>query len=149
MSAPGHHCRCDAISADAVERGRDFIARAHWQSAKSTEDVAPHQYVVLGWDRDDITDAEFWSFASLIKAEGRLEEWTPPPEWVRRWGGKPMTNRYLYIGDFAYWFTWPKRSVPMLNRERQRPEHADEDAGPRAKALRGRGRVERGAWRRQ
>jgi hypothetical protein len=95
----------------------DFIARAHWQSAKSTEDVAPHQYVVLGWDRDDITDAEFWSFASLIKAEGRLEEWTPPPEWVRRWGGKPMTNRYLYIGDFAYWFTWPKRSVPMLNRE--------------------------------
>ena len=95
----------------------DFIARAHWQSAKSTEDVAPHQYVVLGWDRGDITDAEVWSFASLIKAEGRLEEWTPPPEWVRRWGGKPMTNRYLYIGDFAYWFTWPKRSVPMLNRE--------------------------------
>ena len=28
-----------------------------------------------------------------------------------------MTNRYLYIGDYAYWFTWPRKSVPMLNRE--------------------------------
>ena len=24
----------------------DLIRRAHWQSAKSVEDVAPHQYVV-------------------------------------------------------------------------------------------------------
>jgi hypothetical protein len=33
-----------------------IIARAHWRSAQSTEDVAPHQYVVLGWDEDDFTD---------------------------------------------------------------------------------------------
>jgi hypothetical protein len=26
----------------------DLIRRAHWQSAKSVEDVAPHQYVVIG-----------------------------------------------------------------------------------------------------
>lgn len=28
-----------------------------------------------------------------------------------------MTNRYLYMGDYAYWFTWPHKSDPMLNRE--------------------------------
>ena len=26
----------------------DLNRRAHWQSAKSVEDVAPHQYVVIG-----------------------------------------------------------------------------------------------------
>ena len=94
-----------------------FIERAAWTSAKSTEDVAPHQYVVKGWDRDDITVDEFWAFADLVKTRGREEIWTPPAEWVRRWGGRPMTNRYLYVGEHAYWFTWPRKSVPMLNRE--------------------------------
>ena len=28
-----------------------------------------------------------------------------------------MTNRYLYMADYAYWFTWPRGRVPMLNRE--------------------------------
>jgi hypothetical protein len=51
-----------------------------------------------------------------IKDLGRLEEWTPPDEWVRRWRGRPMRNRYLYVGEYAYWFTRPR--VPMLNRER-------------------------------
>ena len=96
---------------------KDVIRRAAWTSAKSTEDVAPHQYVVNGWDRDDITEDEFWGLVATIKAFGRVEEWTPPEEWVRRWGGRPMTNRYLYMGDYAYWFTWPRKSVPMLNRE--------------------------------
>ena len=94
-----------------------FIERAAWRSARSTEDVAPHQYIVKGWDRDDISEQEFWAFAELIKATGREEVWTPPDEWVRRWGGRPMKNRYLYVGEFAYWFTWPRDSVPMLNRE--------------------------------
>ena len=56
----------------------DLIRRAHWQSAKSTEDVAPHQYVVIGWNKDDLTDEEFWYFVQTIKDLGRLEEWTPP-----------------------------------------------------------------------
>lgn len=94
-----------------------FIERAAWRSARTTEDVAPHQYVVKGWDRDDITEEEFWAFVDLVKTRGRQEIWTPPAEWVRRWGGRPMTNRYLYIGEYAYWFTWPRDSVPMLNRE--------------------------------
>jgi hypothetical protein len=99
------------------EEAEDFIRRAAWTSAKSTEDVAPHQYVVRGWDRDDVTEEEFWRMAELIKAQGRLELWTPPEDWVQRWGGKPMKNRYLYVGEFAYWFTWPRGRVPMLNRE--------------------------------
>jgi hypothetical protein len=100
----------------------DLIRRCHWQSAKSTEDVAPHQYVVLNWSRDDVTEGQFWDLVSIIKTHGRLEEWTPPAEWVRRWGGRPMVNSYLYvdIGDglFAYWFTNPRNRTPMLNRER-------------------------------
>lgn len=99
------------------KEAEDFISRAAWTSAKSTEDVAPHQYVVRGWDRDDVTEEEFWRMAELIKTQGRLELWTPPEEWIRRWGGKPMKNRYLYLGEFAYWFTWPSGAVPMLNRE--------------------------------
>ena len=96
---------------------QDFIERAAWTSAKSTEDVAPHQYIVRGWDRDDIGDAEFWAFVALVKETGREEEWTRPAEWVRRWGGRPLRNRYLYLDGFAYWFTWPRDRVPMLNRE--------------------------------
>jgi hypothetical protein len=95
----------------------DIIGRAHWRSARSTEDVAPHQYNVLGWERDDLTASEFRLVAATIKKLGRLEEWTPPEEWVRRWGGKPMRNRYLYVGEYAYWYTHPRDSAPMLNRE--------------------------------
>jgi hypothetical protein len=28
-----------------------------------------------------------------------------------------MKNRYLYVGEYAYWFTCPYGAVPMLNRE--------------------------------
>lgn len=94
-----------------------IIARAAWTSAKTTQDIAPHEYVVNGWDRDDLPDQEFWQLVELIKATGREEVWTPPAEWVRRWGGRPMTNRYLYLGEHAYWFTWPRNGAAMLNRE--------------------------------
>lgn len=100
-----------------LEEALGFIERAAWTAAKSTEDVAPHQYIVYGWNRDDISELEFWRFARLVKSEGREEYWTPPEEWVKRWGGHRMRNRYLYVGEFAYWFTWPRGRVPMLNRE--------------------------------
>jgi hypothetical protein len=93
----------------------DLIRRAHWQSAKSVEDVAPHQYVVIGWNKDDLTDEEFWFFVRTIKEQGRLEEWTPPEGFYDSGNRRPMRNRYLYIGEHAYWFTRPR--VPMLNRE--------------------------------
>jgi hypothetical protein len=114
MDAPTSPAKVKPVS---VEEFEVLIEKAHWQSAKSTEDVAPHQYCVRGWDKDNLTDDEFWAMHATIKHVGRLEEWTPPAEWVQRWGGKPMKNRYLYIGDFAYWFTWPRGRVPMLNRE--------------------------------
>jgi hypothetical protein len=102
-----------------MEEAEDFISRAAWTSAKSTEDVAPHQYVVQkrGQRRDDFTEEEFWRMVELIKTEGRRELWTPPKGWVDRWGGKAMKNRYLYMGEYAYWFTCPYGAVPMLNRE--------------------------------
>jgi hypothetical protein len=102
-----------------MEKAEDFISRTAWRSAQSTEDVAPHQYVVQkrGQRRDDFTEEEFWRLVELIKTEGRRELWTPPEEWARRWGGKPMKNQYLYIGEYAYWFTCPYGAVPMLNRE--------------------------------
>lgn len=105
------------ISPSTPQKAESLIKRAAWQSAKSTEDIAPHEYIVRGWDRDEISDQEFWAFVELIRTEGREEIWTPPAEWVRRWGGRPMRNHYLYVGDYAYWFTWPRDSVPMLNRE--------------------------------
>ena len=119
-------------SAKAFTRAEaeDVIERAAWTSAKSTEDFAPHQYVVRGWDRDDLIEEEFWRVVALIKTQGRLEEWTPPQEWVRRWGGRRMTNRYLYMGDYAYWFTWPRGSVPMLNREHVSVQERDRTRRP-------------------
>ena len=102
-----------------MEEAEDFIGRTAWRSAQSTEDVAPHQYVVQkrGQRRDDFTEEDFWRMVELIKTEGHRELWTPPKEWVQRWGGKPMKNQYLYIGEHAYWFTCPYGAVPMLNRE--------------------------------
>jgi hypothetical protein len=105
-----------------MEEAEDFIGRAEWRpaksrlrSGKSIEDVAPHEYVVQkrGQGRDDFTEDEFWRFNARINAEGRWELWTPPSGWE----GKPQKNRYLYVGEYAYWFTMPYGAVPMLNRE--------------------------------
>ena len=105
-----------------MDEAEDLINRAEWRSAKaalrsgkSIDDVAPHQYVVQkrGQRRDDFAEEEFWQMVELIKAEGRLERWTPPEGWE----GRPQRNRYLYLGEYAYWFTMPYGAVPMLNRE--------------------------------
>ena len=95
----------------------DLIRRAHWQPAKSVEDVAPHQYVVIGWKKDGLTDEEFWLFVATIRDLGRLEEWTPPEGFYDLGNRRPMRNRYLYVGEHVYWYTHPRRAVPMLNRE--------------------------------
>ncbi len=63
-----------------MEEAEDFIGRTAWRSAQSTEDVAPHQYVVQkrGQRRDDFTEEDFWRMVELIKTEGHRELWTPP-----------------------------------------------------------------------
>lgn len=102
------------------DEAQDIIRRGWWQSARSTEAIAPHEYVVLGWSKDDLSEADFWLLANTIKRHGRAEVWTPPPEWVNRWGGRPMRNTYLYLGEgdqqYAYWLTRGRKA--MLNRER-------------------------------
>ena len=97
----------------------DFIGRAAWTSAKSVEEIAPHQYVVQkrGQRRDDFSEEEFWRFEALIKAEGRQEIWTPPEGFYDSGNRRSQKNRYLYVGEYAYWFTMPYGAVPMLNRE--------------------------------
>jgi hypothetical protein len=95
-----------------------IIGRAHWQSARTVEAIAPHQYVVIGWDRDDVTEAEFWKVVKTIESLGREEVWTAPEGFYDSGRRHSIKNRYLYPGDgFAYWFTHPRKSVPMLNRE--------------------------------
>ena len=96
---------------------RAVIERMHWQDARSVQHVAPHQYVVAGWAKDDVTEAEFWSVVNIVRAVGRVEEWTPPAGFYDSGNRRPMLNTYLYVGDYAYWFTQPRQSVPMLNRE--------------------------------
>jgi hypothetical protein len=95
----------------------DLIRRAHWQSARSVAKVAPHQYVVIGWDKDELTSREFCALARLFKERGRLEEWTVPEGFYSDGIRRRMQNRYLYIGDYSYWFTEPRNGPPMLNRE--------------------------------
>jgi hypothetical protein len=117
MNVPNHsHHLTDEIL--------DIIARAHWQTAKSVQHVegGQHQYNVLGWSKDDLTEREFWQLANLIQTCGRREEWMPPPGFYddprKR---RPMQNHYLYFdgpdGIYAYWYTKPRSGPPMLNRE--------------------------------
>jgi hypothetical protein len=99
-----------------------LIGRAHWQNARSVQAVAPHSYCVKGWDKDDLTEHEFWLLVQIIKTHGRREEWVPPAGFYTSGSRRPMTNTYLYVSEpsgalYAYWFTFPRGRVPMLNRE--------------------------------
>lgn len=93
-----------------------ILARAHWQSARSVEAVAPHQYVVIGWDKDDLTEAEFWAVRDAIRALGRREVWRAPRGFYSDGRRPEMVGSYLYVKSFAHSYTKP--SKPMLNRER-------------------------------
>ena len=102
----------DQVSPEVLE----IIERMHWQNARTVEAVAPHAYNVRGWDKDSVSEADFWRVVVAVKAVGRLEEWTSPEGFFDA-GVRRLRNRYLYVGDYAYWFTWPDKGVPMLNRE--------------------------------
>lgn len=66
----------------------------------------PHAYVILGWRETD--PSEFWQFVSLIRAKGYPGRYSPPYDLER-----VMTNTYLQIDDWIYWFIGPG----MLNRQ--------------------------------
>lgn len=102
----------------------DIIARAHWQTATSVQHVAggQHQYCVIGWAKDDVTEAEFWSVRDAIREHGRRESWRSPPGFYSDGRQIEMANVYLYVKDaagdlYALWYTKPKTGPPMLNRE--------------------------------
>lgn len=103
--------------AGTVWAGGRMTRRWYWQSAKSVEAVAPHQYVVAGWKKDDVTEAEFWSVVNVVRAIGRVEEWTPPVGFYDSGSRRPTLNTYAYIDGYAIWFTQPRGRAAMLNRE--------------------------------
>jgi hypothetical protein len=67
----------------------------------------PHEYVIREWR--EVDTEQFDSFVRLIKAKGYQGRYRAPyrPDYV-------MTNHYLVIDDWCYWFINPN----MLNRER-------------------------------
>ena len=105
----------------------EFIRSAPWRHVKMvpvgdglTEEQAierwgdyrhippdPHEYVIKDWGE---VDADlFDAFVRLIQAEGYRATYRAPyrPDYE-------MTNRYLEIGGWCYWFIRPN----LLNRER-------------------------------
>jgi hypothetical protein len=82
----------------------------------------PHQYVIKDWR--EVDTKLFDAFVRLIKAEGYRATYRAPyrPDHV-------MTNHYLEIGGWCYWFIDPH----MLNRERaehRKHEPIASESGP-------------------
>jgi hypothetical protein len=92
---------------------KDFIASVPWRPVKMVEvgDTGktpdPHEYVIKDWREVDVN--LFESFVDLIPAKGYRATYRAPyrPDHV-------MTNHYLEIDGWCYWFIRPN----MLNRER-------------------------------
>jgi len=101
-SVPWRHVRTVAVGdglteAQAIERWGD-----HRHIAPD-----PHEYVIREWRE---VDADlFDEFVRLIQAEGYGATYRAPyrPDYV-------MTNHYLEVDGWCYWFIRPN----MLNRER-------------------------------
>ncbi len=91
----------------------EFIAAVPWRAVKMVEvgetgkTPDPHEYVIRDWR--EVDTYLFDAFVRLIKAEGYRAEYTAPYR-----PGHVMTNRYMEIGGWCYWFIHPN----MLNRER-------------------------------
>ena len=96
-----------------MREAEGFIASVPWRAVKMVEvgDTGktpdPHEYVIKEWR--DVDTSAFDAFVRLIKAEGYRATYRAPyrPDYV-------MTNHYLEINGWCYWFIHPK----MLNRER-------------------------------
>ncbi len=115
---------CETVRSDAkitprtsahmtMREAEEFIASVPWRAVKMVEvgDTGktpdPHEYVIKGWR--EVDSNLFDAFVRLIKAEGYRARYRAPyrPDYV-------MTNRYLEINGWCYWFIYPN----MLNRER-------------------------------
>lgn len=100
-------------SLPALHEPEEFIASVPWRAVKMVEvgDTGktpdPHEYVIKDWR--EVDTSMFDAFVRLIKAEGYRATYRAPyrPDYV-------MTNHYLEINGWCYWFIYPN----MLNRER-------------------------------
>ncbi len=96
-----------------LREAEQFIASIPWRAVKIVEvgDTGktpdPHEYVINGWREVD-TDL-FDAFVRLIKSQGYQATYRAPYR-----PGHVMTNHYLEINRWCYWFIHPN----MLNRER-------------------------------
>jgi hypothetical protein len=99
----------------SLRQAEAFIAAVPWRQVRQVIDPTtpvqkppdPHQYVILGWR--EVPGRDFERFVALIRAEGYRGRYAPPYD-----PGRVMTNRYLQLGDWVYWFIHPN----MLNRHR-------------------------------
>jgi hypothetical protein len=77
-----------------IGAARAYIATVRWKFAKTMPDW-PHEYTIKEW-RPELA-SEFEAFCQLIKDEGFVEPWPPPP-------ARPIYhNHYLVIGEWKYW----------------------------------------------
>ncbi len=96
-----------------MREAEEFIASVPWRAVKMVEvgDTGktpdPHEYVIKDWR--EVDERLFNAFVRLIKAEGYRATYRAPyrPDYV-------MTNHYLELDGWCYWFIHPN----MLNRER-------------------------------
>jgi hypothetical protein len=112
-----HVIETGQVLADAV---LNIVARFHWQVAKTvTVAAGQHAYVVRGWSKDDVSEAEFDLFVDAVRTFGRREAWTAPEGFYDDGKRPTYRNHYLYLrtsaGHHAYWYT--RTGVSMLNRE--------------------------------
>ena len=95
---------------EALTQARAFIESVPWRQVRGTPEGPlnkppdPHQYVILGWESVDTE--QFWLFVDHIRGHGYRGRYTAP------YNGRTMTNRYLPIDEWCYWFIRPR----MLNR---------------------------------
>ncbi len=110
-----------AVSEITIREAEEFIAAVPWRQVQDVpmtrtpeREAAgwvftkpdPHQYVIKGWR--EVDTELFDGFVWLIKREGYKAKYRAPyrPDFV-------MTNHYLEIDGWCYWFIHPN----MLNRE--------------------------------
>ena len=99
----------------SLREAQAFIASLPWRAVKQVTytdtpvraQPDPHEYIIKDWD--EVEERSFDGFVRLIKSEGYRATYRAPyrPDHV-------MTNQYLEIDGWCYWFIYPK----MLNRER-------------------------------
>lgn len=73
----------------------------------------PHAYVILGWREVDAR--MFWQFVELIRAEGYRGHYAPPYD-----PDRVMTNTYLQVDEWIYWFIGPRQ---LARHHSSRPQH--------------------------